>query len=313
MFFTRQKGRQGFTLIELLIVVAIIAILAAIAVPNFLEAQTRSKVARVKSDMRSLATAIEAYLVDNNSYPCSGYRGTYQTWGSIPTDVTSDAEYDARHLAPGGLIALTTPVVFISTVPKDVFAKSTGLHGWGGDIDNPTGRGITATACPFQFYSGIDEIGDKEVSSTGFTLVTKPRRFWMLVSYGPDAVLNTVSVQYDGTTTTACWPVRHDMTGEYIGTTVDDIGDPNGGNHGNLDNSDPNRVAANFTETNPWLSGEAFFVGTDQDIDDSNPASWEDDESAAWRGINYDSTNGSISDGDIYHWTSGDVTAGFKK
>ena len=55
---------KAFTLIELLIVVAIIAILAAIAVPNFLEAQTRSKISRVRSDLRSLATALESYCVD---------------------------------------------------------------------------------------------------------------------------------------------------------------------------------------------------------------------------------------------------------
>lgn len=61
--------QRGFTLIELLIVVAIIAILAAIAVPNFLEAQVRSKVSRAKSDIRSMATALEAYAVDNNHYP----------------------------------------------------------------------------------------------------------------------------------------------------------------------------------------------------------------------------------------------------
>ncbi|MCC5876574.1 MAG: prepilin-type N-terminal cleavage/methylation domain-containing protein [Candidatus Sumerlaeia bacterium] len=61
--------KRAFTLIELLIVVAIIAILAAIAVPNFLEAQVRSKVSRTKADMRTLATAIEAYIVDNNRAP----------------------------------------------------------------------------------------------------------------------------------------------------------------------------------------------------------------------------------------------------
>jgi prepilin-type N-terminal cleavage/methylation domain-containing protein len=61
--------RNAFTLIELLIVVAIIAILAAIAVPNFLEAQTRAKVSRVKSDQRSMATAIESYTVDWNRPP----------------------------------------------------------------------------------------------------------------------------------------------------------------------------------------------------------------------------------------------------
>ena len=60
---------KAFTLIELLIVVAIIAILAAIAVPNFLEAQVRSKVSRVHADMRSLSTALESYFVDANHYP----------------------------------------------------------------------------------------------------------------------------------------------------------------------------------------------------------------------------------------------------
>ena len=60
---------KGFTLIELLIVVAIIAILAAIAVPNFLEAQVRSKISRAKADMRTLATAVESYVVDNNQPP----------------------------------------------------------------------------------------------------------------------------------------------------------------------------------------------------------------------------------------------------
>jgi len=71
-----MKDRKGFTLIELLIVVAIIAILALIAVPNFLEAQTRSKVSRCKADMRSLATGMESYVLDWNQYP----RETIMAW-----------------------------------------------------------------------------------------------------------------------------------------------------------------------------------------------------------------------------------------
>lgn len=64
-----QKTLSGFTLIELLIVVAIIGILAAIAVPNFLNAQTKASLARVKSDLRAVETALEMYHLDNNAYP----------------------------------------------------------------------------------------------------------------------------------------------------------------------------------------------------------------------------------------------------
>src|SRR6478736_2329222 len=69
----RRAHARAFTLIELLIVVAIIAILAAIAVPNFLEAQVRAKASRAKSDMRTAITAIEAYAVDAGKYPVPRY------------------------------------------------------------------------------------------------------------------------------------------------------------------------------------------------------------------------------------------------
>ena len=64
-----KKNAKGFTLIELLIVVAIIGIIVAIAIPNLLNAIQRAKQRRTMGDMRTSATAIEAYAVDMNRYP----------------------------------------------------------------------------------------------------------------------------------------------------------------------------------------------------------------------------------------------------
>lgn len=99
----KLRMQTAFTLIELLIVVAIIAILASIAVPNFLEAQVRSKVSRAAADVRSLATALEAYHVDYNNYP--------------PTPLTSLNDRYAR------LAFITTPVAYMSSLPIEVFPK----------------------------------------------------------------------------------------------------------------------------------------------------------------------------------------------
>lgn len=64
-----KAAGKGFTLIELLVVVTIISILSAIALPNFLEAQTRSKVAAAKNNMRVVAGQLEMYHVDYGKYP----------------------------------------------------------------------------------------------------------------------------------------------------------------------------------------------------------------------------------------------------
>ena len=64
-----MRRDRGFTLIELLIVVAIIGIIAAIAIPNLLNAINRGRQKRTMADMRTIATSIEAYAVDNSFYP----------------------------------------------------------------------------------------------------------------------------------------------------------------------------------------------------------------------------------------------------
>lgn len=63
-----MKNEKGFTLIELLVVIAIIGILAAIAIPQFAEYRARGFDARSRSDLRNVATAEEAYFVDNEVY-----------------------------------------------------------------------------------------------------------------------------------------------------------------------------------------------------------------------------------------------------
>ena len=64
-----MRRQKGFTLIELLIVVAIIGIIAAIAIPNLLNAINRGRQKRTMADMRSIGTALESYSVDFNFYP----------------------------------------------------------------------------------------------------------------------------------------------------------------------------------------------------------------------------------------------------
>lgn len=105
-------NRTGFTLIELLIVVAIIGILAAIAIPNFMEAQTRAKVSRTMADMRSVGLALTTYQLDNNQFPNFG-----------PESLDIMVNY--LMISPGTVRyegeLLTTPVSYLSSIPYDIF------------------------------------------------------------------------------------------------------------------------------------------------------------------------------------------------
>jgi len=95
MKIAKHSTHSAFTLIELLIVVAIIGILAAIAVPNFLNAQIRAKLASTYASMKSIQTAVAQYQMDNNI---------------PPIDRGPDAQTGETY------IALTTPVAYLSSI-----------------------------------------------------------------------------------------------------------------------------------------------------------------------------------------------------
>jgi type II secretion system protein G len=161
---SRQKHRSisnpgGFTLIELLIVVAIIAILAAIAVPNFLEAQVRSKVSRVKSDLRTIVTGLEAYAVDFNAYP--------------PSNNFLDPLPSAR------LRPLTTPVAYLTSIPLDAFQRR----------NSGTFEQLLLSIDPNEpLDSYIYNLGSNAAALGGEGTVVS-RRQYSMTSAGPDGLL----------------------------------------------------------------------------------------------------------------------------
>ncbi len=166
--FDHRSGlsRKAFTLIELLIVVAIIAILAAIAVPNFLEAQTRSKVSRTRADMRTMATALESYAVDNNNkYPPEYINSGFATDGAREL-------HAQKHL--------TTPISYITSILLDPFKSRAA---WGD-------QGY------YRYYNYLERYGilldfaaamDPDGSPPGVRGAFFDRQSaWILYSFGPD-------------------------------------------------------------------------------------------------------------------------------
>lgn len=152
--------KRAFTLIELLIVVAIIGILAAIAVPNFLNAQTRAKVARVYGDIKAQGTALEQYRLDNNHYPPSN-------------------QFYPR------LLRLTTPFSYIPTLPWDIFAVSADdphLHMYYHYVERESEEAW--------FRSDWHSSKSNRQTSANINLQIPGGLAWHIRSYGPNKVLD---------------------------------------------------------------------------------------------------------------------------
>jgi len=109
----------GFTLIELLIVIAIILILISIALPNFLEAQTRSKIVRSKADLRTQAIALDSYFLDWRSYPKDS---------DSSLDMIDNVSWEFR---ANGFLQLTTPIPYLTDRLADPFGGEVKVEGGG--------------------------------------------------------------------------------------------------------------------------------------------------------------------------------------
>jgi len=203
-----MKRMKGFTLIELLIVVAIIAILAAIAIPNFLEAQIRSKVSRVKADERSLGVGLEAYYVDNNDYPAFavGTGGANAFAGAVPGTAGNTGAGKIRTLriwAAGELLrfrTLTSPQAYLTSYFGDPFADTKGCvfayykdtNGWivasfGPDTDenDANGPGDLGFGVSGPVANSIETIYNSAQSQPSATLLTGSNSAGQAFTYDP--------------------------------------------------------------------------------------------------------------------------------
>lgn len=166
----KRHETQGFTLIELLIVVAIIGILAAIAVPNFLNARIRAQIAAVRGDFSAAALASESYMIDNGTYPY-----TIDTPGQGFT-------------ACGRHRPFTTPIAYIGTGLVDPF----------GDAPPELGLGRQNSYVCYDYFFGKpgDTYYDFWLTNEHYLIRAGMEVRWQITSQGPDLYIHTM-VPYD--------------------------------------------------------------------------------------------------------------------
>ncbi len=173
---------RGFTLIELLVVVGIIALLSAIAVPNYQNALARSKISKFMGDARAVETAIETFAIDNSTYPNEDY---------YPVGM-AELNYAQPPSKPGaGFLSrsLTTPIAYLGKLPRDPFKnqspeylneKTRFPYNYSTDTQNTA---IFQGGVGSYYVSSVyDSIISNQVMRRG----KATNAIWMLSSPGPD-------------------------------------------------------------------------------------------------------------------------------
>lgn len=144
-----QMGKEkGFTLIELMIVVAILGILAAIAIPNFMRFQAKSRQSEAKTNLGAIGTTAESYRAENDSYTLTpaGAEVTFNDLGWAPQgttrydygyngslfDAANGTTYDPESTATD---AATTATAFLAAAEGNIDSETTGEDCWTYDQD----------------------------------------------------------------------------------------------------------------------------------------------------------------------------------